>query len=96
MTAPAAMSTTRQQTLVTKRAMNRSPPDMLAESINNLAKARKLDDGKKAMHASIAQFHISEAEKSEHGEKLEEINLLCTQITILTEWKQRCSDEDKK
>jgi hypothetical protein len=34
---------------------------MLAESINNLAKARKLDDGKKAMHESIAKFHISEA-----------------------------------
>jgi hypothetical protein len=42
---------------------------MLAESINNLAKARKLDEGKKAMHDSIAQFHISEAKKSEHGAK---------------------------
>jgi hypothetical protein len=85
-TAPAAMSTTRQQT----------SSDMLAESINNLAKARKSDDGEKAMHESIAQFHISEAKKSEHGAKLEKINLLHTQIAVLTERMQRCSDEDKK
>ena len=96
MTAPAAMSTTRQQTLVVKRAMSRSPPDMLAESINNLAKARKSDDGKKAMHESITKFHISEAKKSEHGAKLEEITLLRTQITVLTERMQGCSNEDKK
>ncbi len=96
MTAPAAMSTNRQQSLVAKRVMNRSTPDMLAKSINNLAKARKLDDGKKAMHDSIEQFHISEAKKSEHGAKLEEINRLRTQITVLTEWMQRCSDEDNK
>ena len=48
------------------------------------------------MHDSIAQFHINEAKKSEHGAKLEEITLLRTQITVLTERMQGCSNEDKK
>jgi hypothetical protein len=96
MTAPAAMSTNRKQSLVAKRVMNQSPPDMLAKSINYFAKARKLDHGKKAMHDSIAQFHINEAKKSEHGAKLEETNLLHTQIAVLTKRMQRCIDEDKK
>ncbi len=55
-------------------------PDILADSIINLAKARKIDDGKKEMHNSITKFHERETRKSEISTKMEEIQLVRTQI----------------
>jgi hypothetical protein len=46
---------------------------MLAESINNLAKTRKIDDGRKEMHSSITRFHATETKKSVIAAKREEI-----------------------
>ena len=96
LTAPACTATAVQSTIATKRTMNRSPPDVLAESINNLAKARKVEDGKKAMHDSIAQFHIIEAKKTSISAKMEEITLVQMQIGVLKERLEQCVDETKK
>ncbi len=77
MIAPVARATAKQQDAISsKRAMSRSPTDTLADSINNIAKSRKSDDGKKAMHDSIAIFHLSETKKSEVSTKIEEISLV--------------------
>jgi hypothetical protein len=69
---------------------------MLAESINNLAEARKVEDGKKAMHNSIAQFHIVEAKKAYVSTKMEEISLVQMQIEVLKESLEQCMTKLKK
>jgi hypothetical protein len=69
---------------------------MLADSINNLAKARKIHDGKKEMHNSITKFHDSETRKSEITTKLEEIQLVRTQIQVISERFEECTDPERK
>jgi hypothetical protein len=51
-------------------------PDILADLINNLAKASKIDDGRKEMHSSITKFHESETRKSAITAWMEEIQLV--------------------
>jgi hypothetical protein len=63
-------------TIAAEASRLRKSPDIIADSINNLAKARKMDDGKKEMHRSITEFHQSETVKSKITAKVEEINLV--------------------
>jgi hypothetical protein len=53
----------------------RKSPDILSKSINNLAKARKIDDSRKEMHShsSITKLHESETRKSAIMARIEEI-----------------------
>jgi len=74
----------------------RKSPDILADSINNLAKARKIDDGRKEMHNSITKFHESETVKSSIVTKREEIELVRTQIRVLTECYENCIDLERR
>jgi hypothetical protein len=63
MLAPGALSAAKQQSALDSSRLIRKSPD-LADSINNLAKARKIDDGQKEMNQSITEYHWSETEKS--------------------------------
>jgi hypothetical protein len=52
----------------------RKSPDILSKSINNLAKARKIDDRKEMhSHSSITKLHESETRKSAIMARIEEI-----------------------
>ncbi len=77
------------------RSLRRSP-DQLAEAINQLAKSRKVDDGKKEMHQSISKMAMNEAKKVEVTTKIEEITLLKTQIAVIKERLADCSDDSKR
>ncbi len=77
------------------RSLRRSP-DQLAEAINQLAKSRKVDDGKKEMHQSISKMAMNEAKKVEVTTKIEEITLLKTQIAVIKERLADCSDNSKR
>jgi hypothetical protein len=57
-------------------AKMRKSPHLIADSINNLAKVRKIDDGRKEMHSSITKFHESETRKSAITAWMEEIQLV--------------------
>ncbi len=48
--------------------------DIFAEAISELAKAQKLDNGKKEMHDSIATMALKEAKKVEVETQLGQIN----------------------
>jgi hypothetical protein len=95
MQAPAAISAVKQQSAAEASRLRKSP-DIIADSINNLAKARKMDDGKKEMHRSITEFHQSETVKSKITAKVEEINLVRMQIEVMTQRYDGCSDPDRK
>jgi hypothetical protein len=96
MNAPSsAFSIKRLSSLSSSDRLRRSP-DILADSINNLAKARKIDDGRKEMHSSIAKFHETETLKSSIVTKREEIELVRTQIRVLTERYENCIDLERK
>jgi hypothetical protein len=77
-------------------AKMRKSPHLIADSINNLAKVRKIDDGRKEMHSSITKFHESETRKSAITAWMEEIQLVRTQIEVLTEWYEKCNDPERK
>jgi hypothetical protein len=74
----------------------RKSPDILAESINNLAKARKVVDGQKEMHMSITKFHHSKMQKIRVYVKMEEIQLVQMQLNTMKERFQHCTDSEKK
>jgi len=74
----------------------RKSPDILAESINNLAKARKVVDGQKEMHMSITKFHHSKMQKIRVYVKMEEIQLVQMQLNTMKESFQHCTDPEKK
>jgi len=74
----------------------RKSPDIIADSINNLAKARKVDDGRKEMHMSITESHRRETEKSRINVKMEEIQLVQMQLNAMKERFQNCTDSAKK
>ena len=76
--------------------MSKRLPDNVADSINNLAEARKVKDGKKAMHDSIAQFHIVEAKKASISTKMEEISLVQMHNSVLNERLEQCIYNTKK
>jgi hypothetical protein len=95
MQAPAATSAIKQQSASEASRLHKSP-DIMADSINNLAKARKMDDGKKEMHRSITEFHQSETVKSKITAKVEEIQLVQMQIEVMTQRYESCSDPDRK
>jgi hypothetical protein len=63
----------------------RKSPDIIADSISNFAKARKVDDGQKEMHMNITDFHCSETEKSRINVKMEEIQLVQMQLNTIKE-----------
>jgi hypothetical protein len=48
-----------QPELASDNSRLRKSPVIFAESVNNLAKAKKVDDGHKEMHISITEFHHS-------------------------------------
>jgi hypothetical protein len=77
-------------------AKMRKSPDILADSINNLAKARKIDDGRKEMHSCITKFHESETRKSAITAQMEEIQLVQMQIEVLAEWYENCNESERK
>jgi FtsZ-binding cell division protein ZapB len=74
----------------------RKSPNIIADLINNLAKARKVDDGRKEMHMSITEFHHSETEKSRINVKMDEIQLVQMQLNAMKERFQNCTDSEKK
>ncbi|MFO0446521.1 MAG: hypothetical protein ACK51L_02525, partial [bacterium] len=96
MGAPASTMAAKRQLSSNSESKLRKSPDMLAESINNLAKARKIDDGRKEMHISITRFHDTETKKSVIAAKREEIQLLQTQIETLTRRYEQCTDPEKR
>ena len=96
MGAPASTMAAKRQLSSNSESKLRKSPDMLAESINNLAKARKIDDGRKEMHSSITRFHDTETKKSVIAAKREEIQLLQTQIETLTRRYEQCTDPEKR
>ncbi len=65
MQAPGALPAAKQQSALDSSRLIRKSPDILADSTNNLAKARQIDDGRKEMHHSITEYHRSETEKAE-------------------------------
>jgi hypothetical protein len=56
--------------------------DILAESISNLAKARKVDGGHKERHISITHHH---RETQRINVKMEEIQLVQKQLNTMKE-----------
>jgi hypothetical protein len=74
----------------------RKRPGILAESISNLAKARKVDDGHKKMHISITEFNCSETQKSRINVKMKEIHLVQMQLNTMKEHFQHCTDPERK
>jgi transcriptional/translational regulatory protein YebC/TACO1 len=74
----------------------RKSPDMLADSINNLAKARKIEDGRREMHFSITKYHETETWKASIEAKREEIELVRHQLAVLTERYKECNDPEWK
>ena len=70
-------------------------PDAFAEAITQLAKARKLDDGKKEMHTSIAAMAMPEAKKVEIEAQLGQINLLQAQLTATKQRMESCTDPER-
>jgi hypothetical protein len=73
----------------------RHSPDAFAEAITQLAKARKLDDGKKEMHTSIAAMAMPEAKKVEIEAQLGQINLLQAQLTAAKQRMESCTDPER-
>jgi hypothetical protein len=70
-------------------------PDAFAEAITQLAKAQKLDDGKKEMHTSIAAMAMQEAKKVEIEAQLGQINLLQAQLTAASStWSLALTQRD--
>jgi len=63
--------------------------------ITQLAKARKLDDGKKEMHTSIAAMAMQEAKKVEIEAQLGQINLLQAQLTAAKQRMESCTDPER-
>jgi hypothetical protein len=98
MEAPAATVIVRRQSLGTASTESklRKSPDMLAESINNLAKARKMEDGRREMHFSITKYHKTETRKASIEAKREEIELVRHQLAVLTERYENCTDPERK
>jgi len=88
----------RHQTLNSAAADSkmRKSPDMLADSINNLAKARKIEDGRREMHFSITKYHETETRKASIEAKREEIELVRHQLAVLTERYKECNDPEWK
>jgi len=74
----------------------RKSSDILAESIKNLAKARKVDVGQKEMHMSITEFHCSEMQKSRINVTMEEMQLVQMQLNTMKEHFQHCTDPEKE
>jgi hypothetical protein len=95
MVGPGAAAVAKRQ-LVSNNSRLRKSPEIIADSINNLAKARKVDDGRKEMHMSITEFHRSETEKSRINVKMEEIQLVQMQLNAMKERFQNCTDSEKK
>jgi hypothetical protein len=98
MEAPAATVTVRRQSSGTASTESklRKSPDMLAESINNLAKARKIEDGRREMHFSITKYHETETRKASIEAKREEIELVRHQLAVLTERYENSTDPERK
>jgi len=94
----AAAMLARRQTLNSAAADSkmRKSPDMLADSINNLAKARKIEDGRREMHFSITKYHETETRKASIEAKREEIELVRHQLAVLTERYKECNDPEWK
>ncbi len=63
MQALAAISAVKQQPSSEASRLHKIP-DIIADSINNLAKSRKMEDGKKEIHRNITEIHQSETVKS--------------------------------
>jgi hypothetical protein len=95
MVGPGAAAVAKRQ-LVSDNSRLRKSPDIIADSINHLAKAKKVDDGRKEMHMSITEFHCSETEKSRINVKMEEIQLVQMQLNAMKERFQNCIDSEKK
>ena len=95
MVGPGAAAVAKRQ-LVSDNSKLRKSPDIIADSINNLAKARKVEDGRKEMHMSITEFHHSETEKGRINVKMEEIQLDQMQLNAMKERFQNCTDSEKK
>ena len=96
MEVPGTVVAAKQQSASEASRLIRKSPDIIADSINSLAKARKVDDGRKEMHRSITDFHRSETEKSKITTKVEEIQLVQMQINVMKEHYEECTDHDKK
>ena len=73
----------------------RRSPDILAKAISELAKARKLDNGKKEMHDSIATMALKEAKKVEVETQLGQIKLLQAQLAAAKQRMECCTDPEK-
>jgi len=98
MEAPAATVTVRRQSSGTASTESklRKSPDMLAESINNLVKARKIEDGRMEMHFSITKYHETEMRKASIEAKREDIELVRHQLAVLTERYENSTDPERK
>jgi hypothetical protein len=95
MVGPGAAAVAKRQ-LVSDNSRLRKSPDIIADSINNLAKSEKVDNGRKEMHMSITEFHRSETEKSRINVKMEEIQQVQMQLNAMKERFQNCTDFEKK
>jgi hypothetical protein len=73
----------------------RRSPDIFAGAISELVKARKLDNGKKEMHDSIATMALKEAKKIEVETQLGQINLLQAQLAAAKQRMECCTDPEK-
>jgi hypothetical protein len=73
----------------------RRSPDIFAKAISELAKARKLDNGKKEMHDSIATMALKEAKKVEVETQLGQIKLLQAQLAAAKQRMECCTDPEK-
>ncbi len=68
--------------------------DILADSTNNGAKTRKIDDGKKEMQNLLNFIRVNQ--ETEISTKLKEINLVQPQIRVMTECLEWCPDPERK
>jgi len=75
--------------------LTRFSPDIFAKAISELAKARKLDNGKKEMHDSIATMALKEAKKVEVETQLGQIKLLQAQLAAAKQRMECCTDPEK-